>query len=109
MTVAWILLAAAIVLEVGATVCLRMAAVGGSKWWYLAVGAGYVVSFGMLSITLRLGFPLGVAYGIWSASGVALTALAGRALFGERLTRLTLIGIGLIIAGVLLVEAGANL
>ncbi|WP_309133223.1 multidrug efflux SMR transporter [Brevibacterium sp.] len=104
---AWSLLIVAILLEVGATICLRMAAVGGSKWWYAAVGTGYVVSFGLLSLTLRTGFPLGVAYGIWAATGVALTALAGRLLFQERLTRTMTAGIGLIIVGVILVEVGS--
>ncbi|RBP62421.1 small multidrug resistance pump [Brevibacterium sanguinis] len=105
---AWGLLGAAILLEVAATICLRIAAVGGSRWWYAAVGIGYVVSFGLLSLTLRTGFPLGVAYGIWAATGVALTALAGRVLFGERLTRTMTAGIALIIVGVLLVELGSH-
>jgi len=50
--------------------------------------------------------PIGVAYGIWAATGVALTAVLGRVLFREPLTRLMLGGIGLIIVGVLLVELG---
>ena len=49
----------------------------------------------------------GVAYGIWAASGVALTAVASKALFKEPLTALMMGGIALIIAGVLLVELGA--
>lgn len=106
---AWLLLAGAIILEVCATISLRMAALGGSKLWYICVAAGYVVSFGMLSFTLRLGFPLGVAYGIWAATGVALTALAGRVLFKERLTRVMVFGIALVIIGVLLVELGGHL
>jgi small multidrug resistance pump len=51
--------------------------------------------------------PLGVAYGIWAAAGVALTAIAGRLLFQERLTWVMSLGIVLIIGGVLLVEVGA--
>lgn len=35
-----------------------------------------------ISLALRLGMPVGVAYGIWSACGVALVALAARVLFG---------------------------
>ena len=53
------------------------------------------------------GLGLGVAYGIWAASGVALTAVASKALFKEPLTALMMGGIALIIAGVLLVELGA--
>ncbi|MFC6258329.1 QacE family quaternary ammonium compound efflux SMR transporter, partial [Kocuria oceani] len=41
------------------------------------------------------------------AAGVALTAVAGRLLFGEPLSRLMVLGIALIMGGVLLIELGA--
>lgn len=47
---------------------------------------GYVGAFVLLSATLRTGMALGVAYGIWAAAGVALTAVLGRILFKEALT-----------------------
>ena len=53
------------------------------------------------------GLALGVAYGIWSAGGVAVTAIASRLLFGEPLTRTMVAGIAFIMAGVLLVELGS--
>ncbi len=62
----------------------------------------------MLWGSLRLGMPLGIAYGIWAAAGVALTAVASRFLFGEPLTRKMLGGIGFIVVGVLLIELGAG-
>ena len=62
----------------------------------------------MLTATLKAGLPLGVAYGIWSAGGVAVTAMASRLLFGEPLTRTMVAGIVLIMAGVLLVEIGVQ-
>ncbi|WP_254773971.1 hypothetical protein [Microbacterium sp. cf046] len=40
--------------------------------------------------------PIWIAYGVWAASGVALTALGARILFSDPMTRLTAIGIGLI-------------
>ncbi len=52
---------------------------------------------------------LGVAYGIWAASGVALTAILARVIFHEPLTRTMALGILLIAVGVLTVELGANL
>ncbi len=55
-------------------------------------------------VTLSLGMPVGVAYGVWSAAGVALVAVIARLLFGEPLTPLMIGGIGLIIAGVLTIE-----
>ncbi|AFM17356.1 cation/cationic drug transporter [Mycolicibacterium chubuense NBB4] len=104
--VAYGLLAAAIVSEVAGTLALRVAAHGRTSFYAIVV-AGYVLAFGLLSVSLRHGMPLGVAYGIWSAAGVALTAVASRALFDEPLTRRMVMGIALIAAGVLLVEFGA--
>lgn len=104
---AWLFLAGAIVTEVCATLALR-AASGGARGWYAAVVAGYFAAFSFLSLTLRAGLGLGVAYGIWTAVGVAATAVASRVLFGEPLTRGMVVGMGLIMAGVLLVEIGAG-
>lgn len=95
-----------ILFEVSATLSLRMAATGSRLWW-LAIGGGYVLAFSMLSLTLAEGTPLGVAYGIWAAAGVALTAVLSRVLFKEPLTRVMSLGIVLIIVGVLLIELGA--
>ena len=58
--------------------------------------------------SMRLGTPLGVAYGIWTAAGVALAAVFSRLLFREPLTPLMGAGIVLIACGVLLVELGAD-
>lgn len=101
----WVLLAIAIVSEVAATISLKLAT-DGKKRYYVPVVAGYVVAFSLLAVALTLGLPIGVAYGIWAATGVALTAVLGRVLFREPLTRLMLGGTGLIIVGVLLVELG---
>ena len=102
----WIFLIGAIVFEVAATLSLR-AATGGRATWYAAVLGGYVIAFVALSFALDEGLGLGVAYGIWAASGVALTAIASKALFKEPLTPIMMGGIALIIGGVLLVELGA--
>lgn len=99
------LLAVAILAEVGGTLALRMAALG-RRIWLLPVAVGYLVAFTALGLTLSAGMSIGVAYGIWTATGVALTALAGRVLFHERLTWVMGLGIVLIIGGVVLIEAG---
>lgn len=102
----WLLLTAAILTEVSATLCLRLASQGKSIW-YVAVGIGYLLAFTLLSLALDQGMSLGVAYGTWAASGVALTAVASRIFFKEHLTPVMMVGLGLIIAGVLLIELGA--
>lgn len=104
---AWLFLIGAIVCEVSGTLALRMAA-HGRKAWFAAVGVGYVLAFGMLALALAEGMALGVAYGIWAAAGVALTALLGRLLFAEPFTWVMGLGVVLIMGGVLLIEVGGH-
>ena len=75
---------------------------------YAAVATGYVAAFVLLTLTLKQGLGIGVAYGIWAACGVALTAVASKVFFDEPLTTIMMTGMALIIAGVLLVELGAT-
>ena len=102
-----IYLLAAIASEVTGTLSLKLASDGRGLRWYGVVITGYLAAFAMLTATLKAGLPLGVAYGIWSAGGVAVTAIASRLLFSEPLTRTMVAGIALIMAGVLLVEIGS--
>lgn len=75
---------------------------------YAVVAVGYVGAFTLLAFVLRTGMPLGVAYGVWAASGVALTALLSLVLFDEPLTPLMGLGIIVVMAGVLCVEIGSQ-
>lgn len=104
---AWVWLAVAIVTEVAGTLALQ-AAVNGTRAWYAATAAGYLAAFAALTLALREGMGIGVAYGIWAAVGVALTAVASHLLFKEPLTRTMCAGIALIMAGVLLIETGSH-
>ena len=104
---AWLLLTGSILAEVTATLSLR-ASIDGRRAWLAVVAVGYLAAFTLLSLTLQHGVGIGVAYGIWTALGVALTAVGSRVLFDEPLTRLMVAGIVLIAAGVLLVELGSQ-
>ena len=99
-------LGGAIISEVSATLALRQAL--NQPGFYVMVGIGYALAFILLSLTLKAGMPLGVAYGLWGALGVALTAVLSMFVFGEPITVLVALGIALIMAGVLLVEVGAQ-
>ena len=105
---AWIFLVGAILLEVAGTLALRMAATGPRRW-FVAVGLGYVGAFTLLALALAGGIGLGVAYGIWAAVGVALTAVLSRVLFGEPLTWLMGLGIVLIMAFVVSTRSGEHI
>ncbi|MFE2034950.1 DMT family transporter [Streptomyces scopuliridis] len=102
----WLLLCAAILLEVTATLSLRAAL--DQPAWFALVAVGYIGSFTALSFVLRLGIGIGIAYGIWGASGVALTAVLATVIFGDPLTATMGLGIALVIGGVLCVELGSQ-
>jgi small multidrug resistance pump len=100
----WLALAGAILVEVFATLSLRASDGFRKKAWIVPVVAGYVASFYLLWVSLGLGMPVGIAYGVWSACGVALVAVIARFLFAEPLTWIMALGIALIIGGVLTIE-----
>lgn len=104
----WPPLLLAIALEVTATLSLRAAEGFTYPLWLIAVVLGYTSSLLLLSVVLDRGMPVGVAYGIWSAIGVVLTAVLGAMLFRELLGPVQIVGIGVIVVGVLLVELGSH-
>jgi small multidrug resistance pump len=104
----WLALAGAILVEVFATLSLRASDGFRKRAWIAPVILGYLASFYLLWVSLALGMPVGIAYGVWTACGVALVALIARVLFKEPLTWVMVLGIALIVAGVLTIEtAGA--
>lgn len=100
----WFVLGAAIGVEVFATLGLRASDGFRKKAWIAPVALSYLASFYLLWLTLSLGMPVGIAYGVWTACGVALVAVIARYVFGDPLTIKMLIGIALVIAGVLTIE-----
>lgn len=102
----YVYLAFAILVEVAASISLGVGT-SGRRPFYFAAAAGYTGAFLLLLAALREGLPLGIAYGIWVAFGVVLTAFASRRLFKDPLTARMLGGISIIVVGVLLVEIGA--
>lgn len=103
----WATLAGAILFEVFATLALRASEGFRKRIWIVPVTIGYLASFYLLWLTLGLGMHVGIAYGVWTASGVALVAVAARLLFREPLTWVMVAGIALIVTGVLTIEMAA--
>lgn len=104
----WLLLAGAIGTEVTATLALRASGGLRDRRWLPVVAGGYLLAFVLLGFALSHGMPVGVAYGIWAAAGIALTTVLARALFAEPLSPVMAVGIAVIAVGVLLVELGAQ-
>jgi len=96
-------LAIAILFEVVATSALKASKGFTVLWPSVIVLIGYGVAFYALSLALR-GVPLGIAYGLWSAIGIVLVSIAGWLLYQQRLDFPALVGLGLIIAGVLVIQ-----
>ncbi len=99
----YVYLGIAIVAEVIATSSLKAAQEFTRPIPSIVVVIGYGVAFYCLSLSLRM-IPVGIAYAIWSALGVVLVCIAGAVFYGQMLDAPALAGIGLIIAGVLVIN-----
>jgi small multidrug resistance pump len=100
---AWVYLAIAIVAEVVATSALKAADGFTRPGPSAVVIAGYVVAFYCLSLVLRT-IPVGITYAIWSGVGIVLIALIAWLVYGQTLDFAAVVGLGLIIAGVVVLN-----
>ena len=100
----WLHLTIAILAEVVATSCLKASANFTKLVPSLVVIAGYGCAFYFLSLTLDR-IPAGVAYAVWSGAGVTLIAAIGWLFLGQKLDAPAVIGMGLIVAGVVVINA----
>ena len=103
MNMSYLYLGIAIVLEVFATSLLKASAEFTNLVPSLFVVVGYVVSFYCLTLALR-SFPIGVAYAIWTGIGVTLITLIATIIYKEIPDLPALIGTGLIISGVVVIQ-----
>jgi small multidrug resistance pump len=69
----------------------------------LIVVVGYAIAFYFLTLTLRT-IPVGIAYALWAGVGIVLISIASWILFKQALDAPAIIGIGLITAGVVLIN-----
>ncbi|MGH3980293.1 MAG: DMT family transporter [Pseudonocardiaceae bacterium] len=104
--VGYLLLAGAIACEVMGTVALRLSEGFTRLLPSAVVVVGYLGAFYLLSRVLTAGVPLGVAYAIWAAAGVALVAAIGAVFLGDGLSWVQVVGLVLVIAGVVALEVG---
>jgi small multidrug resistance pump len=104
--VLYLVLAVAIMGEVAATVSLKLSDGFTKPWPSVVVVVGYALAFTALSRALKMGMPIGVAYAIWSAVGVAAVAIIGWRFLGEHLNLTMVAGLVLVVAGVVTIELG---
>jgi small multidrug resistance pump len=103
----WLFLAIAISGEIVGTMFLKASDGFTRLWPSLVALAGYAVAFFFLAQVLRT-IPVGIAYAVWSGVGVAAVTLLGLVMFGQKLDGAALFGIGLIVAGVIVLNTMSN-
>jgi small multidrug resistance pump len=72
-------------------------------WPSLVVVVGYGVAFWGLSMVVKT-MPLGIVYAIWSGMGIVLVSIAAVFVYQQKLDWPAVLGMGLIIAGVLVIN-----
>lgn len=101
-------LAVAIVLEVIATSALKASDGFTRLVPAIFVVLGYSGAFYGLSEVMKT-VPVGVAYGVWSAVGIVLVALVAWMLYDQQPDVPAVVGMGLIIAGVVVLTGFSNM
>lgn len=72
-------------------------------WPSVLVVVAYAISFYLLALTLKY-MPVGIMYAIWSGLGIVLIAGIGYFYFGQKLDTPAFIGLGLIVAGIVMIN-----
>ncbi len=103
---AWFLMMVAIVLEVSGTTSMKLADGFTKLVPSVLIFVFYGASFVALTFALRK-IDLSIAYAVWSGVGTAIVAMIGVVWFGEAVTPLRVISLGLVIAGVIGLHAAS--
>ena len=99
----YLYLSIAIVAEVIATTALKATGNFTRPLPSVVVVVCYGVAFYFLARCLTV-LPVGIAYAIWAGLGVVLVTLLGVVVYRQRLDWPALLGVGLIVAGVLVIN-----
>jgi len=99
----YLMLSIAIVSEVLATTAMKQSDGFTRPLWSVLTVVGYLIAFFFLAQTLKT-VPTGVAYAIWSGVGIVLISAAAWIFQGQKLDLPAMAGMGLIIAGVVVMN-----
>mgnify|MGYP003452871392 CR=1 FL=1 len=103
----YLYLTIAIIFEVIATSSMKALDGFNKPLPLLLVVIGYPVSLLLLSVVVKT-VPIGIAYAIWSGMGIVLVSIAGLFLYQQKLDLPALLGMGLIVAGVAVMQVVSN-
>lgn len=99
----YIYLLLAVLFETFGSTCLQASQQFTRFWPTLSVAFGFAGAFWFFSLVLKV-LPLGITYALWSGVGIILISASGALIFGQRLDLPALLGIGLILAGILVIN-----
>lgn len=97
---AWLILFAAGLCEIGWAVGLKYTDGFSRLWPSLFTGVSLLASMALLGVALKA-LPLGTAYAVWTGIGAVGTVILGIVLFKEPVTVARLVCVGLIVVGIL--------
>lgn len=100
---AYLFLAMAVVCEVVATSALKASDEFTKLYPSLLVIVGSGLAFYFMTLVLRT-IPLGITYAIWSGLGIVLVSIVGFFIYKESPDLPAIIGMGLIISGVVIIQ-----
>lgn len=100
----WFLLAIGIAIELLATTSLKLSD-GFTKLGFAGLTLiCFGLAFYVMSLVVRT-MPLAIAYSVWAGGGIAGVTLIGAVAFGQTLDGYAYLGVGLILAGVVVLNA----
>lgn len=99
----YIYLAIAIAAEVVATTSMKAISGFSKPLPLFLVVTGYSLAFWMLTLVVR-SIPVGIAYAIWAGLGIVLVSIAAAVLYDQKLDLPAMLGMGLIVAGVVVIQ-----
>ncbi len=103
---AWVYLTAGITAQVGGMVSMRLSDGMHRRVPTILTFAGIGVSVLLVARALDAGLSLAVGYGVWTGAGIASTAVVGAVGFGDKLDRVQVAGLILVLVGSLALQLG---
>lgn len=105
--IAWLWLSIAIIGEIVGTTSLKASKELTVLWPSLLIFIGYGIAFYFMILTMRH-LPVAITYSFWSALGIVFITLISIYRFDEKPDLAAVLGIGMIVAGVLIITLFSN-